>query len=875
MEFTYKVTVIIPVYNVEQYLEECLDSLLTQTIPQQEMEVLMINDGSSDRSLEICQRYVAAHDNFRVLSQENRGVSAARNKGILNAKGKYLLYLDGDDTLSSETVKNVTDFFDEHYTEVDVVTYPLVYQNANHHTELHWRYKKYLTRTGIYDLSIYPYITQTTINICVKNRREKILFNEKMDLAEDQLYNVNWQKEWGRLGYVQEAQYNYRRITSSASAKKKTPNFSYDAHITTYREFLKLGNLHPKIQKYCYCLILYNMNWRITSNIFLPQHMKGYEYDEALRRQVDILNQIPNQIILSYPHMDLAYRWYLLSLKTENRPFVCADTNGLKILDNNGQLDWQVHVLVVIEQMEAVPGGFYILAYMKCFAFAFTQECPRLFVQLPGRPQQELSLFFSQSSCYWTKFETNRFFAFHLFIPNEHLGKVRLKVSLYGVAYPVRFFYMAKQRVHPDIGCRYLDGGSHGLLCLTDSLEIKRAADLNYITEKRTFEKRLWKEHRKQWLARQMMKLCSNKRVWLYFDSHDSLDNGYYQFLHDIEKSDGIKRYYIYHAENPELIQGKFSGKAKRALIKFGSIRHKRLMAAAEKLLVAFIDRSCYLPFDPDTYQCYADLFRYQVVYLQHGVMHAKLPNMYSKEKAWQVDQIVVSTRFERENLLKLGYREEDILTCGMPRLDRLNMTLGTGQERKLLFAPSWRCSLVKTENGVQVPVEEFYTSTYYQKFSSFLKNEQLHKFLDENDLYLDVQTHPMFSCYRECFLPAGSERIRETQLANAADYLACITDFSSLMFDSIYLDKPVISYFPDQEEFRNGSHSYSDFYYPLEDGFALYCKDRMTVLETLRQLSARGFTLPPRLAERTQNLYFSRKAEHMESLYRVLIGGK
>ena len=158
-------------------------------------------------------------------------------------------------------------------------------------------------------------------------------------------------------------------------------------------------------------------------------------------------------------------------------------------------------------------------------------------------------------------------------------------------------------------------------------------------------------------------------------------------------------------------------------------------------------DRSCYLPFDPDTYQCYADLFRYQVVYLQHGVMHAKLPNMYSKEKAWQVDQIVVSTRFERENLLKLGYREEDILTCGMPRLDRLNMTLGTGQERKLLFAPSWRCSLVKTENGVQVPVEEFYTSTYYQKFSSFLKNEQLHKFLDENDLYLDVQTHPMFSC--------------------------------------------------------------------------------------------------------------------------------
>ena len=138
MEFEYKVTVVIPVYNVERYLEDCLDSLLRQTIPQSEMEVLMVNDGSVDGSLEICERFSEAHDNFKVLSQENRGVSAARNNGIRNAKGKYILYLDADDTLSSETAKNVTDFFDEHYEEVDVVTYPLVYRREAGESS-HWR----------------------------------------------------------------------------------------------------------------------------------------------------------------------------------------------------------------------------------------------------------------------------------------------------------------------------------------------------------------------------------------------------------------------------------------------------------------------------------------------------------------------------------------------------------------------------------------------------------------------------------------------------------------------------------------------------------------------------------------------------------------
>lgn len=875
MEFEYKVSVIVPVYNAEKTLGRTMDSLLAQTLGQEETEVLLIDDGSTDGSPALCDQYARERFNVHVIHQENAGVSAARNAGIRAAKGKYLLYLDGDDTLSRESLKNITDFFDAHYAQIDLVTYPLLYQYEGGESAKHFRYN-YLKKTGIYSLDQYPAICQTTINVCVKNTPHgQLYFDTSLELAEDQLYNTRMLAKTGKIGFVAEAKYIYYRTDSSASSTKNAGESFFDARISAYQTILEIGKKKPSMRRYCENLLINNFSWNITGNSFLPPATMGEKRDAGMRALVGLVDGISPQTIMQYPDLDPAYKFYLLSLKSKGRPFVCADEDGLKILDSSGQLDCQTHVPIVIEQMEDVPGGFYLMAYVKCPALAFTQEIPRLFVRLPGKQRQELPVFFSRNSCHWTKFETNRFFAFHLFIPDSCPGQVRFEMSLYGVAYPTKLLYMIKQRVHPYIGCRHLEGERCGLVCQESCLEVKRVTDPAFIAEKRAFDKLLFKDHKKQWLARQVMKPRGRGRVWLYHDSHDSLDNGYYQFLHDVEKRDGVRRYYVYHGDNPGLIEGKFHGKAKRGLVEFGSVRHKRLLAAAEKLLVAFADRTCYLPFDPNTYQYYADLFHYQVVYLQHGVMHAQLPNMYSKEKVWQVDQVVVSTRFERDNLLTLGYREEDILTCGMPRLDRLNTTPNGSGERKILFAPSWRCSLVETVNGAQTPVADFDTSTYYREFSAFLKDERLHKLLEKNDLYLDVQIHPMFSCYAGCFLPAGSARIRETRFANVAEYLACITDFSSFMFDFIYLGRPVISYFPDQEEFRNGSHSYNDFYYPLEDGFALFCEDKTAALDTLEKLAADGFSLPPKVARRVEDLYYSRKADHMEALYHALMGGK
>lgn len=90
-----KISVVVPVYNVEKYIGQCLDSLVTQTL--KEIEIICINDGSKDYSLKILREYEAKDSRIRVIDKQNEGISAARNQGISLANGEYISFIDSDD----------------------------------------------------------------------------------------------------------------------------------------------------------------------------------------------------------------------------------------------------------------------------------------------------------------------------------------------------------------------------------------------------------------------------------------------------------------------------------------------------------------------------------------------------------------------------------------------------------------------------------------------------------------------------------------------------------------------------------------------------------------------------------------------------------
>mgnify|MGYP002598242889 FL=1 len=122
------ISIIVPVYNVEAYLPACLDSLLRQGIDDEQYEVVLVNDGSTDDSESICKDYVAQHANFFLLNQENQGVAAARNHGLDFAHGEYVIFVDSDDFLADNGLKRLVNVLKSH-PGIDLVRFYSSYNN--------------------------------------------------------------------------------------------------------------------------------------------------------------------------------------------------------------------------------------------------------------------------------------------------------------------------------------------------------------------------------------------------------------------------------------------------------------------------------------------------------------------------------------------------------------------------------------------------------------------------------------------------------------------------------------------------------------------------------------------------------------------------
>ena len=100
-------SIIIPLYNCEKYIRQCLDSIFRQEINESEYEVIVIDDGSKDNGYSLAYEYAKSHQNIRVIKQENQGVSCARNNALEKAKGDYITFVDADDMLVSGTIKSL------------------------------------------------------------------------------------------------------------------------------------------------------------------------------------------------------------------------------------------------------------------------------------------------------------------------------------------------------------------------------------------------------------------------------------------------------------------------------------------------------------------------------------------------------------------------------------------------------------------------------------------------------------------------------------------------------------------------------------------------------------------------------------------------
>ncbi len=861
---------IVPIYNVSEYLETCLESLVSQTISKDLLEVLLINDGSTDNSLEICERYVKEYDYFKLFTKENEGLSATRNFGITRAKGKYMMFLDSDDTISPETIEAVTSFFDFHYDETDLVTFLDQPYKFGEKMKVHYRYQ-YLNKDGIYDLEQFPYISQTRVNICVKNMDSNFLFDTTPGFRlEDQEYCSKVLKEKQKIGFCSKGEYRYNRSNDGSIVS----NYFYAYYIfeSSMAYFERLfSEFEGKIPKYYQAMYLNDLIWKHNENKLYPYHYSKEDFEKAINRIKALLSRVDADVIYNHPQLDNFNKHYWLNMNPSVHPLVHAYETGVSILYGEKKIYSRKRFEIVMHKIRVNGNDLQMRAFLKSPIYTYLSDKARIYVieNDDFDSKKCLPVIDSVHSYYKSNTKTCNFYSFIYHCDTEKVGKFKFMVEFDGFWYNTEYWCMPVA-VFSDKNKSYIRKDVK--LTLNDNIVKIEKIDKEKKKEFRREQTEKYRNNQEVYNLRTIAEDYKNShRIWLYYDLHTvDKDNGYYQFVNDFNHDDGVERYYVYDRDLSE-IEELFTPLQKRYLIPFGSFIHKILYLSAEKILTAFYGFTTVSPFLTETEEAnYIDMCEHETIYLQHGVLHAHLIIKNHAERC-RAEKIVVSTPFEKKNYINnYGYEESEIVTTGMARYDYIDRNKKA--KNRILFAPSWREYLTIVQSGSQWELleDKVIKSDYYIKFMQFLSSPLLYKVLEEKDMHLDFKVHPIIKNAKNLFKCENDRIHLAPESVAVEDYQIFVTDYSSFVFDFVFLKRAIMYFVPDMDQFKSGMNHYRELDLPFEDAFGnLVLEPEDAVLELIRLIKRDG--RPDKDYYKRMLGFFYEHNKYAEGLYKYL----
>lgn len=283
------ISVIIPVYNTRQYLQSCLDSLLAQTYP--DLELLFIDDGSTDGSAELLDAFVALDSRIRVIHQKNGGVCAARNRGIEEAEGEYLSFIDSDDTLVPDMYEILMNLIQEYDVGIAHCSYNRVTAGS----------VKSIGNSG----QIYPQdrtealksllTGKLFVGSCWTKLYERRLFDSVRFPAgirtnEDMLVNFQVFSRVESSVFADICKYNY--LTSETSSCIRTPQRKRSEDLLTVNRRMLAENIEPTLVPI--------LQRRILSSLFSCFKASAYEAEPDRAFQRELMAQIEEMHGMGY-----------------------------------------------------------------------------------------------------------------------------------------------------------------------------------------------------------------------------------------------------------------------------------------------------------------------------------------------------------------------------------------------------------------------------------------------------------------------------------------------------------------------------------------------------------------------------------------------
>lgn len=241
MEDTPKISIIVPVYNVEAYLPQCLESLINQTY--ENLEIVCVNDGSLDGSGQILQQYAVRDSRVHVITQKNQGASVARNQGLSVARGDYIMFVDGDDWVELDTCRVAVDTAETSGADVVFWSYVREYEceskekllPLDDETVLHGNEAKALLhrrQLGLVGEELaHPEYADSLVTVWGKLYTSKLLQEagaefvdiRKIGTSEDAMFNLETLREIHTAVYIKRCFYHYRKNNLTSVTTKYKP----------------------------------------------------------------------------------------------------------------------------------------------------------------------------------------------------------------------------------------------------------------------------------------------------------------------------------------------------------------------------------------------------------------------------------------------------------------------------------------------------------------------------------------------------------------------------------------------------------------------------------------------------------------------------
>lgn len=208
------VSIIVPIYNSEKYVEACISSLIEQTYKK--IEIILVNDGSTDGSLEVCRKWEKKDSRIRLYSNPNYGVSYTRNYAIHKSEGEFIVFVDSDDIVSENYIATLISLIKTDNVEIASTSYVCFYNERKLKFNI-CKGKKIVGR----DIEC-AFYNLTTGMICGKIYRSKIIkeynivFDENIAVMEDLLFNFQYARYCQQLAYNNSSLYGYRQRKNSS-----------------------------------------------------------------------------------------------------------------------------------------------------------------------------------------------------------------------------------------------------------------------------------------------------------------------------------------------------------------------------------------------------------------------------------------------------------------------------------------------------------------------------------------------------------------------------------------------------------------------------------------------------------------------------------